>query len=152
MAILLIVDIMVVISSMHVELYFLESMISDFMIACSEQKESLHGYGDRKLLEVEEQLKYTSISILCFFALDIILSLVGEGVHYLRNPLHCLDTIIVGLSLFFELQDESYASVLLIVGRLWRFFRLIHGTVEIAEEEVAISIRKDEEFKADEDE
>ena len=110
-AVLLILDMMLLISSMHIEVYHLESEIDDFEIACEAHAHSLHGYGDDNLLEVEEHLKWASVSILCFFGLDIVLSLLGEGVHYLYNPMHCVDIVVVGLSLFFELQNE--VSILL---------------------------------------
>ena len=131
MNLLLVIDIAILITSMQIELYHLESEIDDFDEACHDGAHSLHGYGNDYLLQVEEHLMYTSVGILSFFGLEIALCLIGEGLHYLSNPLHCLDIIVVSLSLFFELHSDSFASTILILIRVWRFLRLVHGTMEM---------------------
>lgn len=142
MAVLLVLDMFLLISSMHVELYHLESEIDDFHEACSAHAHSLHGYGDDALLETEEYLKWSSVSILAFFGLEIVLCIIGEGLHYLKNPMHSLDVVVIALSLYFECQNDAYTSVLLLSARLWRFFRLLHGTIEVFEVEEEFSGNK----------
>lgn len=131
MNMLLVVDIAILITSMQIELYHLESEIDDFEEACHDGAHGLHDYGNDYLLQIEENLMYTSVAILSFFGLELALCLIGEGLHYISNPLHCLDIIVVSLSLFFELHSDSFASTILILIRVWRFLRLVHGTMEM---------------------
>ena len=143
---LLIVDMIIVVVSMQMEVYYLESQIEDFEIACHDGAHSLHHYGNTKLEKLEHQLEYVSIAILSFFALEIILAVIAEGKVFFSNPLHCLDVVVVTVSLYFELDGHDVSSGILVLVRSWRFLRIVHGVVEILEEDSVTDESKDQEY------
>lgn len=91
---------------------------------------------------IEDVLICVTISILTVFFIELnaLMIAITPGIYF-RQMFYALDYFIVTISLglevmFFSLGDDALASLvgLVIVGRLWRFVRIGHGIVEIAEE------------------
>jgi hypothetical protein len=129
---LLIIDLIILITSSQLEILYLESKIDNYDTAKHHNADNLDHYGDDRYEEIEEILVIISITILSVFGLEIMLSLIGEGWSYLYNPLHCMDVVVISLGLYFEIVKEGLITELLIIARLWRFTRLIHGAYEVS--------------------
>ena len=69
------------------------------------------------------------------FAADILLCIIAEGLHFFKNPLHSLDIVVISLSMYFEIEADNFSATIVILVRIWRFLRLVHGTVEIIHED-----------------
>ena len=134
MNVLLVVDIILLIVGIQMEVYYLESKIGDFSLACEHHAESLEHYGDHELHDQEKNLVAASIAILSVFLLEIFLSILAEGLVFFHSPLHWLDMIVISVSLFFEVEGDASAAEALILVRCWRFLRLIHGVFDILED------------------
>ena len=132
---LLVVDIILLIASMQIEVYFLESQVEDYESAYEHHAESLEHYGNHNLLEREEHLKAASIGILSVFAFEICLCAFAEAMVYFQNPLNYLDIVVITVSLYFEVEGENTSGGILVLVRCWRFLRLLHGVFDILEEE-----------------
>ena len=132
---LLIIDMIILVVSMQMEVYYLESQVEAFSEACHDDAHSLHDYGNHKIETIEHNLEYASIAILSIFAFEIVLAIIGEGKVFFNNPLHCLDMVVVAVSLYFEIDGHNVAAGVLVLVRTWRFLRIVHGVVEILEED-----------------
>src|SRR5690606_1784557 len=82
----------------------------------------------------EHTLKMISIGILWVFAIEVVLLLIAFDLAFFLHPLYIMDAVIVGVALFIELylQDVLVAS-LLIVLRLWRVVRVVHGIIMVGQ-------------------
>ena len=134
---LLLIDMVILVVSIQMEVYYLESQVEDFEKACHDGAHSLHDYGKKEQEEQEQKLEYASIAILSVFALEILLSIISEGKQFFRNPLHCLDVLVVAVSLYFEIDGHHIAAGVLVLVRTWRFLRIVHSVVEILDENEA---------------
>lgn len=113
-AILLLLDIIVVVT---------EIIIAD--VACRsghETSESIH--------HVEEGLHYTSVSILSILCLDLILTFIAHDIAMFKHFGYVLDAIIIPTALVLELLVSDIAGILVLL-RLWRVIRIMHGAGEI---------------------
>lgn len=79
------------------------------------------------LVVVEEIISYTSLSILCFFGLEQLLLMFAIDIEYFKNPWYIVDLIVISVSLSVELVFHQILAELLVVFRLWRIVRIIHG-------------------------
>ena len=131
--VLLICDLLIVISSIQVELHYKESMIENYKEACALGQEEL--IGDEHLEHVEHGLMMTSIAILICFLIEQILLMIGMGLEFFQKPMEVLDLFVVGISLYFELEAANFAAILLIISRTWRFIRIFHGMFTLDEDE-----------------
>ena len=82
-----------------------------------------------------EGLLWLSISILCLFFVELCTLWVALGFAFARNALYVVDLAVVGLSLLLEIflgvvfkdQAAATAASMIIIARIWRFVRVIHG-------------------------
>jgi hypothetical protein len=135
MNVLLVVDIVLLIVGIQMEIYYLESKVEVFEVACEHHAESLEHYGNHELHDKEKDLVAASIAILSVFLFEIFLSMVAEGMVFFKAPLHWLDMVVISVSMYFEVEGDSTAAEALILVRCWRFLRLIHGVFDILEDE-----------------
>mmetsp|Transcript_19419 Transcript_19419/g.23226 ORF Transcript_19419/g.23226 Transcript_19419/m.23226 type:complete len:367 (+) Transcript_19419:223-1323(+) len=99
-----------------------------------------HSSRAHDLVDVEIKLATVSAIILGLFALENLLLIPAIGMDYIRHPLHLIDGIVVGLSLWIEIQaiQHHFAHVegsWVILVRLWRFVRIGHGAYELSHHE-----------------
>ena len=138
--ILLILDIVLLVTSMQLELHYLDSKLEDFKHECMEStcptsSRDFHHFGNHEIELAEETCAYISVGILSLFALEHIILIICDGFHnYFRFPFQVLDLFVVLVSLGFETlakKDVAMGTGVLIIARSWRFMRVVHGVVEI---------------------
>lgn len=132
---LLVIDIVILVVSTQMEIYYLDTQVENFDKACHDGAHSLEHYGDHTIHTYEHNLEIASIAILSIFALELLMSIIGEGEVFFHNPLHILDVIVVSISMYFEIGGNTTAAEVIVLVRCWRFLRIVHGVVEILEEE-----------------
>ena len=71
---------------MQIELYHLESEIEEFHDACEDHAHSLHGYGDDHLIDVEENLKWTSGILISTLITSICTYYICKHLIYYMGP------------------------------------------------------------------
>lgn len=83
-----------------------------------------------------ETLHISSIVILSVFVVEVLLKVFAMGVKWLKSPWDVFDGTIVIVSWALDISlsagDVASASSFLIVLRLWRVARIIHGFVNAA--------------------
>jgi hypothetical protein len=84
---------------------------------------------------VQNVFAWTSVGILSIFTLEQIAKLIVFGPQYFFKFWHALDAFIIIASLVLEIvlrqnQDAREVASLLIIFRLWRLVRIMHGIVE----------------------
>jgi len=164
LGILLLVDVFAVVTGGFLETAYLESKFEDserINIACIEE----HGvrrlgesavacalpdhYGNVALHNAEVVLIYVSVVILSIFLLEHALEAFATSLKSLSDWKNVFDIAIVMVSLGLEVgalseQKITVSAGAIVLARLWRFVRIVHGTAEITEE---IIEEKDEEKK-----
>jgi len=83
--------------------------------------------------EAEKFFSFTSIAILSLFTLEQMVRLIVFGFRYFAHLWHALDAFIIVASLVLEavLRGAAQETVsLLVIFRLWRLVRILHGTAE----------------------
>jgi len=112
-----------------------ENMYGSTSHSSSSHHESSH---EEHVLEIAaEVLDYISLSILCVLGLEVVLLLIAFDIDFFKQPLYILDALVIGASLFIELQQKSTAGSagsLLIFFRLWRIVRIVHGVAMSVQE------------------
>ncbi|PRP88610.1 echinoderm microtubule-associated protein-like 6 [Planoprotostelium fungivorum] len=96
----------------------------------------------RRIEIVEEVLKYTSWSILFTFALEVCVQLFAFGWRFFTHPLYVFDLLIISAAIVVEVILHEEFSGYLILARLWRLLRIIHGIVTTIEERHAEENKK----------
>ena len=84
MNVLLVLDLSILIISMQLELYYLDSKIESYETACDHHATDLEHYGTTSLHEAEEDLKWISIGILGIFIIE------NDSFAHLRQQWHHL--------------------------------------------------------------
>jgi len=84
-------------------------------------------------VRAEESLHICSLFILCLFALEICLLIVSFGLSFFKHPWYVLDFIVIFSSLFLDIFLHSDEAELLLILRLWRVVRILHGLYTIRE-------------------
>lgn len=79
---------------------------------------------------IANSCRIVSITILCAFALELVVKFVCAPKGFCRHFGHILDVIVVGGSLVFEFTLHHSAGALLIFFRCWRGVRILHGLYE----------------------
>jgi len=85
------------------------------------------------LHSAELGLAYTSIAILSTFLLENLAMVAALGWNFFRHFFFVLDIVVVAVSLALEIVAVASAHLeltvgnILIVARMWRFFRVAHG-------------------------
>eukprot|EP00747_Dinoflagellata_sp_TGD_P027194 gnl/TRDRNA2_/TRDRNA2_132456_c1_seq1.p1 gnl/TRDRNA2_/TRDRNA2_132456_c1~~gnl/TRDRNA2_/TRDRNA2_132456_c1_seq1.p1 ORF type:complete len:376 (-),score=73.76 gnl/TRDRNA2_/TRDRNA2_132456_c1_seq1:97-1224(-) len=108
-------------------------------------------YG-HEATHLAHQLHMWSIAILCFFVIELSIKLALNPKEFCTNAWHVLDLVVVVLSLIIDVfvmwyiaenaetlrnkKDEvEMIIVLLIICRIWRVVRIVHGIFEVAHEQ-----------------
>lgn len=84
--------------------------------------------------DAEDVLAWISVSILSIFTLEQFAKLIVFGIRYFMRFWHAFDAIIIVTSLILEslLRGPARDTVaLLVVFRLWRIVRVMHGITEV---------------------
>jgi len=137
--VLLVIDLVLVIVAMNLEIAYLESKITDFEHACTQQQcpsshSAFHHFGSHGLETAVHCVVYVSIGCLVCFLLHNILLMVAAPTEFFCHPWHILDLCVVLVSLVFELIDKEGVSVgILVLVRCWHFVRVGHGVHELDE-------------------
>ncbi|CAF0817160.1 unnamed protein product [Brachionus calyciflorus] len=100
------------------------------------------------LISVEHVLKFLSLSILCFFVIEIILKLIFTPREVFKSIWGILDAIVVFVSFFLDIlllrnkQLLHTVTGLLTLFRLWRIARILSGILMTMEKKSAKKIDK----------
>jgi hypothetical protein len=80
---------------------------------------------------LELALKYTSISILGLFLIEICIKLIFHTHHFIKSKLEILDGVVVVISFVLDVvyfkEDVDIAFELITLLRLWRIARIVNG-------------------------
>uniref|UniRef100_A0A7S1UH79 Voltage-gated hydrogen channel 1 n=1 Tax=Phaeomonas parva TaxID=124430 RepID=A0A7S1UH79_9STRA len=138
--VLLFIDIFIVVASVMIEVQFLKTKIDDLENACLDgtcaafhddhhAEEEFEEMGDHSLEELERQLVYVSVAILCVFLAENLLLLAANGPrNFFSHPFQVFDLAIVVTSLALELSITLGDGLgIIVIGRAWRFIRIGHG-------------------------
>jgi hypothetical protein len=118
--------------------------LTGFENATMEVKVEVEFKLSKSLESLEEVFSLISIIIVLIFALEIVILIFGMGPDFFCHAFFMLDFIVVGVTLFCKWAIPSdFAAQMVIILRLWRFVRIIHG-VYAAEHE---NLEKQEEAK-----
>lgn len=72
---------------------------------------------------------YASVSILFIFEIELLIVMFGMGPRFFRSPMLVLDWLVVTVSLVFDLLFVVFVDVVVVL-RIWRVIRIIHGASE----------------------
>ncbi|KAL6076891.1 hypothetical protein QOT17_002586 [Balamuthia mandrillaris] len=113
---LLVLDVLVLV----VELGIMEA-------SCESGKEK----SDHTFHIIEQVLRYVTLSILSIFAFELLLLLLALGLDFLKHPLYIVEVAIIATAFVLEigLRHLQAISGLLVIFRLWRLLRLVHGVI-----------------------
>lgn len=85
----------------------------------------------KHLEDAERGLQITGFVILYCFAAELLLLMISMPRHFFTEPLYLLDVAIIITSLVLEhlenRDSSGEATHLVIIARLWRFARIMHG-------------------------
>lgn len=138
---LLLCDVCLVVAGIVLEGFDSECVATNFREDCARCTSPLAGSCpvefDKELtptiLHAVGSLTIGSITILCLFALELILLLIALGWRFFANFFYVLDTVVIAVSLWAEINAyrnhhlAEEALPLLIILRVWRFARIFHG-------------------------
>lgn len=91
-----------------------------------------------EIVMAEKALFYSSLSILCFFVLEILTSIAAFGISYLTDLVKLFDMIIVFGSLFMEIYFKVrhihfHGTNALVILRIWKIVRAMHAVAHAIE-------------------
>jgi len=75
----------------------------------------------------EQALHIISLCILSLFAVEVSLLVVSFGKEFFKHPWYILDFVVIFLSIILDASMHSDEAELLLILRLWRVVRIIHG-------------------------
>jgi cell division protein FtsB len=84
--------------------------------------------------EVVEVFHYTSLGIVSFFLLELLLLMFGLGAVFWRRIIYVVDFVIVLAAFIVEIFLEDIFATFIILFRLWRMVRVMHGIYVSVEE------------------
>jgi len=117
---LIILDLLVVVTELFIEEHYKKCKPDDEIPHAAEIAEHI--------------LIYTSLGILFALAFEILLLIVAFGLSFFKHPLYILDAVVIALSITFELEFRDSIGGLLVIFRLWRIVRIIHGVATTIQE------------------
>lgn len=105
--------------------------------------EDRHGHHAHHMAHI---CHFWSVAILCFFMLELLVKIWINPSAFFGNFFHVLDLIVVSVSLFIDTvmvtvvmwiwgassEGLDIVSLLLLISRLWRIARIVHGVFEVA--------------------
>jgi hypothetical protein len=77
---------------------------------------------------------YTSLGIVSFFLLELLLLMFGLGAVFWRRIIYVVDFVIVLAAFIVEIFLEDIFATFIILFRLWRMVRVMHGIYVSVEE------------------
>ena len=80
----------------------------------------------------EHKLHNASVSVLLFFALQIVLCMIAYGQRFFHNFFQMFDAFIIFFSLFMELVLQVKEGGLFVLLLSWRVVRIVHGLLTSA--------------------
>eukprot|EP01120_Amphizonella_sp_Union-15-10_P013783 TRINITY_DN6495_c1_g1_i1.p1 TRINITY_DN6495_c1_g1~~TRINITY_DN6495_c1_g1_i1.p1 ORF type:complete len:133 (-),score=26.83 TRINITY_DN6495_c1_g1_i1:74-472(-) len=83
---------------------------------------------------LSEVFHILSVAILCIFEFEILLLFFALGRKFFSKFMYVLDLIVVTISLVIDILLSEVLSSLLILFRLWRLLRIVHGVYASIEE------------------
>lgn len=141
--------------SFHVLIVFLTLsnvlLLLTLLIIDEVERQSSHPPSE-SLVHASEGISIATLSLLSFFMLEIILTLIafGPGYYWKQDPawrIHLFDAIVVIVSFALEVSlhgsAQQFAS-LLIIFRLWRILKLVTITSNIMDERTAAALAEKE--------
>jgi hypothetical protein len=91
-------------------------------------------------------LFYMSLSIICFFGLELLIKLLVYGPKHFRHPFEFFDAVIIITSITLDLiyrgQEEGIAIEVIIVLRFWRLIRIMDSVAGEVRQSAEIQLRK----------
>eukprot|EP01122_Echinamoeba_exundans_P005680 TRINITY_DN15833_c0_g1_i1.p1 TRINITY_DN15833_c0_g1~~TRINITY_DN15833_c0_g1_i1.p1 ORF type:complete len:312 (-),score=64.69 TRINITY_DN15833_c0_g1_i1:11-946(-) len=90
-------------------------------------------------------LHYISLSILIFFAAEIFLSIVALGHLVFSRWIVLLDAVVISVSIVIDVVLHDSAGAIIVVVRLWRVARIVHGVFETIYEKLNDKIEEQKE-------
>jgi len=95
-------------------------------------------YPNHKLEQAEHVLHWFSFAIVVTFAVEIFFLIIAYGFAFFTKPLYVLDFVVVTVTIAVDIVagqlGEVVGSLVLLILRMWRLVRIIHGTFLAAEE------------------
>ena len=69
------------------------------------------------------------VTILFCFLFEVTLLIISKGKDFFKSPFYCIDLIVIVTSIVFDTEKHRLSAVvqLLIIMRIWRFARIVHG-------------------------
>jgi len=106
---------------------------SEHDVACDASIEYICDDHNHALHTTHSVLFGCSVAILCIFEVENFLKLAILKGLFLKNSFYVLDLFVVTLSLVLDISAHSLSKIatevasLLVVARVWRFARIVHG-------------------------
>ncbi|XP_060071423.1 voltage-gated hydrogen channel 1-like [Ylistrum balloti] len=105
--------------------------------------------------EIENGLHYTSLTIISLFVLEVTLKIIADGASFFKKKLEVLDGIIVFVSFVLDIAlSLSHVSnlvrdavILLILLRLWRFFKLLFSVNTFVRKDIQKQVDAERELR-----
>jgi len=91
-------------------------------------------FPDEWMHVISEILHMLSVVILSIFELELFLLLFAFGLGFFRKFMYILDLIVVSISLVVDIVLSEVLSSLLVLFRMWRMLRIVHGIYVSMEE------------------
>jgi len=95
-------------------------------------------YPNHRLEHAEHVLHWFSFAIVVTFAVEIFFLIIAYGFAFFTKPLYVLDFVVVTVTIAVDIVagqlGEVVGSLVLLILRMWRLVRIIHGTFLAAEE------------------
>ena len=135
MLILLVFDILLVCSSIALEIEFLQSQVQDYeLLACNltnkrENHFSSSRVGNNSLRKWHHSIDKLSISVTTIFLVENLSLLCAMQRDFLKDVTHMTGLAVVILSIWLEVyySETAEGGVFIIIARTWRFVRIGHG-------------------------
>ncbi|XP_054166481.1 voltage-gated hydrogen channel 1-like [Oppia nitens] len=130
---LVIVDCIIVVIELMIDLQIYQTEVSKHT-----NHTDINDGHHNKAHNIAQILHYISIAILCIFVVEICLKMYAFRSEYIRHYAEIIDAFIVLTSLILDLIFINHEDILRYIGlviilRLWRIVRVVHG--------IAISVK-----------
>lgn len=107
--------------------------------------ENKHGPKAHHIMEVAHKI---SIAILFVFFLELLLKIYVSPRKFFSSTFEILDLVVVTVSLVLDCFEHAFEEVLsaIVILRLWRCVRIVHGFIEVIDSEKGEIERLEEEL------
>eukprot|EP01117_Protostelium_nocturnum_P002149 TRINITY_DN12792_c0_g1_i2.p1 TRINITY_DN12792_c0_g1~~TRINITY_DN12792_c0_g1_i2.p1 ORF type:complete len:271 (+),score=70.86 TRINITY_DN12792_c0_g1_i2:16-828(+) len=118
-------------------------LTTELLLERSEKGKDEDTAESHRIHKVEAVLKYTSWSILFVFAIEVFILLLAFGWRFFTHPLYVIDLLIVTAAIIVEVIFHEEFSGYLVILRLWRLLRIVHGIVTTLEERHSEQVKRE---------